>query len=65
MTLQAQAESRPLQEILFEDAELQPWLEKLTDEQRAILRDPAKYLGAAVAKTERVCDYWAGELGLA
>jgi len=43
---------------------LAPWLDKLTDAQRAILRDPAKYLGAAAEKTERVCDTWERELGL-
>ncbi|MBU0611430.1 MAG: adenylosuccinate lyase [Armatimonadetes bacterium] len=63
LTLLAQAEGRPLQELLFEAEELTPWLDKLTDEQRAILRDPAKYLGAAVEKTQRVCDHWEQELG--
>jgi len=65
LTLQAQKEGRPLEDVLFADAEAQPWLAKLTDAQRAVLRDPAKYLGAAVEKTDRVCDYWARELGLA
>jgi adenylosuccinate lyase len=58
LTLKAQAEVRPLQNLLFATPDLAPWLEKLTEAQRAILRDPALYLGAAVEKTERVCDYW-------
>jgi adenylosuccinate lyase len=63
LTLQAQATARPLQELLFEDEGLSPWLAKLTEEQRAVLRNPAQYLGAAVEKTERVCDYWERRLG--
>lgn len=64
LTLCAQRDGRPLQDCLFEDEELAPWLAKLTDEQRAILRDPARYLGAALEKTERVCDHWEQALGL-
>lgn len=64
LTLRAQECGRPLQECLFEDEELAPWLAKLTDDQRAILRDPTRYTGIAARKTEMVCEEWERRLGL-
>jgi len=58
LTLEAQASGRPLGELLPQSKELAPYLEKLTDTQRALLRDPKLYLGAAVEKTEQLCAVW-------
>lgn len=64
LTLQAQASGRGLWELLRASEELTPYLEKLTDKQRGLLRDPGLYLGAAVEKTECLCHAWAEKLGL-
>jgi adenylosuccinate lyase len=65
LTLDAQAEGRPLWEVLTQSDELASYLAQLSDEQRVMLQDPTRYLGAAVAKTEWLCDLWEGRLGLA
>ena len=39
-----------------------PYLQKLGPEQRAILEDPARYAGAAQARTLAVCDEWERKL---
>lgn len=64
LTLQAEAQKRPLQELIFAEPELQPWLQKMTEQQLDILRDPSRYLGIAEKKTEYVCDYWEKQLAL-
>lgn len=65
VTLQAQKEARPLGEVLFSTEELKPYLEQFTEDQLAVLRDPARYTGYAAQKTAALCDYWEGQLGLA
>ncbi len=62
LTLQAQQTGRPLGEVLFADQELQPYLAQFTEEQLAVLRDPAQYTGIAARKTELVCEYWERKL---
>jgi hypothetical protein len=31
---------------------------KMTPEQRAVLEEPANYLGASVQRTRAICDRW-------
>src|SRR2546430_4818520 len=55
---QARAENRPLADIIGNDAALQPYLQKLTPEQRAVLHDSAKYLGASIQRARAICAEW-------
>ncbi|MCE5216435.1 adenylosuccinate lyase [bacterium] len=64
LTLQAQATGRPLGEILREEKDLAPYLEKFTPAQRALLDDPRLYVGRASQKTELLCQKWEQALGL-
>lgn len=64
LTLEAQASGKSLGELLDESEELAPYLAKLTEAQRALLRDPELYLGAAVEKTEQICAMWRERLGV-
>lgn len=64
VTLQAQQSGKPLGEVLFASAELKPYLDQFSEEQLAVLRDPARYTGYASQKTEALCDYWQDKLGL-
>jgi adenylosuccinate lyase len=58
LVAQAHQTGRKLTELLREDQTLQPFLEKLTDRQRAALSDPMKYIGASVRLTHATCDEW-------
>ena len=49
---------RPLNDLLWADEALHPFLEKLTENQRDILRDPTTYIGASVQRTHATCDEW-------
>ncbi len=64
LTLQAQSTGRPLLELLRESEELRPYLDKFTDHQQELLRDPRKYTGIAARKTQTVCALWRERLGL-
>ena len=58
LVAQAHQTKRSLVELLWEDETLQPFLEKLTDKQRQILRNPTKYIGASIQRTHATCDEW-------
>lgn len=58
----ARLQKRPLADLVRESTELQPYLAKLTPQQRAILADPANYQGAASQRTHAVCDAWERKL---
>jgi adenylosuccinate lyase len=47
-----------LTQAIREDRSLVPYLERLTQEQRGALDDPARYLGAAAQRARAVCDVW-------
>ena len=64
VTLEAQRSDLSLGEVLFASDELKPYLDQFSEEQLAVLRDPAKYTGYASQKTETLCEHWARELGL-
>ncbi len=49
---------RSLSMLVWEDETLKPFLDKLTDQQRQVLRDPMKYIGASVQRTHATCDEW-------
>ncbi len=60
----ARAENRPLGQIIRTDAAVQKYLHNLTPGQRAVLDDPAKYLGVAAQRTRAICDDWEKRLGM-
>ncbi|MHC4399141.1 MAG: lyase family protein [Planctomycetota bacterium] len=53
---------RPLSQVIQEDPSLQEYLERLSPENRAILKDPAKYVGATPQRTKAICEHWEGRL---
>jgi hypothetical protein len=58
LSFQAQEQGRSVFECALEDEEVAPYLEKLTAEQEAVLRDPTLYTGVSELKTRELCDYW-------
>jgi adenylosuccinate lyase len=64
LTLEAQSSGKPLWDLIQRSEGLAPYLERMTDRQRDMLRDPTNYCGLSVEKTEKVCGYWEKELGL-
>lgn len=62
LTLESQKTGKTLRELLVERAELLSYLEKLTPNQREVLENPAKYIGQAPKKTEKICDNWTKRL---
>lgn len=53
---------RPLPQIIDEDRSLDQYLERLSPENRAILRDPAKHIGATTQRTIATCEQWQRKL---
>ena len=64
LTLASEQTGEPLVELVPQDEELRPYWERLTEEQRAVLSDPERYVGIAAEKTERLCREWQERLGL-
>jgi len=64
LTFQAQREKRSLKELAWRDLELQPYLQKLTPQQRTVLSDPSSYTGIASQRAKDVALRWAKELGI-
>ncbi|MDO8264954.1 MAG: lyase family protein [Candidatus Parcubacteria bacterium] len=64
LTLQAQREKRPLEEVIIADSEMQTYLEKMTPYQRQILSNPALYIGIADKKAKTVAERWKKKLEL-
>lgn len=64
LTLSAQKEGKSLEEVAFTDAELKPYLDKMTAAQKSILKNPASYSGIAAKKAERIASDWKKRLSL-
>jgi adenylosuccinate lyase len=64
LTLQAQREDKPLEEIALADSEMQPYLEKMSDHQRNILSNPSLYTGISTKKALAVANAWKKKLNL-
>lgn len=64
LTLQAQREARPLEEIVVGDAGMQTYLERMMPYQRQILSNPSLYTGIAAKKAKVVAERWKQKLGL-
>jgi adenylosuccinate lyase len=55
---QARVQGITLTQAIREERSLLPYLDRLTPAQRAVLDDPARYLGAAARRTRAVCAAW-------
>ena len=64
LTLDAGKNGKKLNELALEDASLQSYLKKFTEQQKEIIENPEKYIGIAAEKTEKICNHWKGELKL-
>ena len=62
LTLEAEKTGKPVIEIAEGKKELAAYIGKLSQKQKGILRDPAKYTGKAAERTEQVCARWKKEL---
>lgn len=64
LTLQAQREARPLEEVFAGDTEMRGYLDKMTPYQRQILSNPSLYTGVAAKKARTIAERWKQKLGL-
>jgi len=62
LTLLSQETGRTLRELLPEQQELQPYLERFTPEQRRVLEQPETYTGLAARKTVAICAEWEAKM---
>jgi hypothetical protein len=61
----ARAAKAPLAQLIRTDPAVKDFCAGMSPEQRAVLDDPARYLGAAAQTTRAICDKWETELALA
>ena len=64
LTLQAQREMKPLENIALSDKEMQSFLKKMSPHQRKILSNPSLYTGIASKKSLAVVKNWKKRLGI-
>lgn len=62
LTLKAEKTGKSLGELVDADEALIPYLERMTEEQKEIVRQPASYTGASVEKAQAVCAFWRRQL---
>lgn len=62
LVTKARKNGQKLSEILWEDEDIKPYLQKMTDKQKEILKHPEKYVGIAKEKTQSVCAYFEAAL---
>lgn len=58
LTLIAQKEGKSLEDVAFTDSEMKPYLDKMTDKQKAILKNPASYIGVSAKKAKKIAKTW-------
>lgn len=58
MTLDVNSKRGSLGELLATDPELQPYLERFTNTQKAVISNPLNYIGIAPQKALQIADYW-------
>jgi len=64
LTLEAQRDGRPLEDVAAGDEEMKPYLDRMTPRQRQILSNPSLYTGIASRKARAVAERWRQQLGL-
>ncbi|MBV9349699.1 MAG: adenylosuccinate lyase, partial [Patescibacteria group bacterium] len=63
LTLSAQKDGKTLENAAFSDPGIAAYIEKMSDAQKKILKDPISYSGIAAEKTKRITEYWKKKLG--
>ena len=58
LMMKAHELNRPFPELIDEDETLKPYLDKFTEPQRELIREPSKYTGIAAEKAEKVVRFW-------
>ncbi len=61
-TIAAQANNKDLIEAIESDNDLNALISKLPKDKLGLIRNPEKYIGKAVEKTEVICNYWKSNL---
>ncbi|HEV3245436.1 MAG TPA: lyase family protein [Candidatus Paceibacterota bacterium] len=64
LTLHAQREKQPLEEIVVRDEEMKGYLDRMTSSQRRILSNPSLYTGIAAKKAHAIAERWKRKLGV-
>lgn len=64
LTLTAGQEGKGLEEVALSDAEMAPYLARMTDAQKNILKNPSSYTGIAEKKARAVAENWNKRLSL-
>lgn len=64
LTLQADHERRPLEEIVASDVELKSYVERMTLHQKLIFSNPSLYTGIAAQKAKAIAERWRERLDL-
>ncbi|MGF1580633.1 MAG: lyase family protein [Gemmataceae bacterium] len=62
MARKARASGKPFLQIAQAEPDLQVYLDKITDRQRAVVEDPATYVGASKQRTLDICAQWRQKL---
>lgn len=57
MASKARESGKKLSEIIWKDKNIEPYLERMTERQKTILKHPERYIGVAREKTTSVCAY--------
>lgn len=63
LTLEAQKQKLPLEDVLDFDKEIKIYLKKMTPRQRQVLVNPSFYTGIAAKKAKTVAEHWKQKLG--
>ena len=58
LTLTAQKEGKSLEDVAFADSEMKPYLDKMTDKQKSILKNPSSYIGISAKKSKQITEHW-------
>jgi adenylosuccinate lyase len=53
---------KPFRDLVWENKELKPYLDKLQPNQKKLLLNSEKYYGIAPQKTQKVCNFWKRKL---
>ncbi len=64
LAYQSRQQQIALSQLIWQDKQLEPYLNQLTPTQRIVLETPNSYNGVATEKTEQICFFWEQELGL-
>lgn len=64
LSLKSASKGKSILKLFFDDEELKRYYEKFSKEHKNILKNPNKYIGIAIKKTENICNLWERRLGL-